>query len=507
MNKLIFLVIIISISVKFSFSQNKINDFTDLKVDDYIELLKANKDIDVNFYIFADPSSCYTCLMSINAYYSTISNLFKANFVLFLNSADSHYSNLIKEEYKWNFEIIPDPINAYKNFFKIKLMPLFIVSDNNGKILFINKCGGTDVSLNQMISLINESKKNKGINEIYSNLTEIKRIKILDDNIQSDNNVSISYCSKYNKYLLLYSNLHKLFIIDSSGKTKKIIDFNKLSNLNTINPFIPKFIYGDSLLLCVDMTVSGDIIYYYLNINNFKVIKLNQLNKILSKDFDIGPDFLFNKINNCLVIIGSPKSKDYIPQESSFLFLTDSKGKLIKLFGKIDSIFYLHNYARIFDAKISSDEYGNIYVIQELTNNIQIFNSDGIYLKDLSCQFGLNWKKMHNELNIKISPSEWVSINSNNSWLYSISCSVDSIISIIYFNTIYPNDTVDPFSNKAEFRYYLYQMNFDGKIIFNDLELPKNTKPIYTDGKSICLLDYSTNIFEIIWFKIKGNNE
>lgn len=114
---------------------------------------------------------------------------------------------------------------------------------------------------------------------------------------------------------------------------------------------------------------------------------------------------------------------------------------------------------------------------------------------------------MHNELNIKISPSEWVSINSNNSWLYSISCSVDSIISIIYFNTIYPNDTVDPFSNKAEFRYYLYQMNFDGKIIFNDLELPKNTKPIYTDGKSICLLDYSTNIFEIIWFKIKGNNE
>ncbi|NLO19314.1 MAG: peroxiredoxin family protein, partial [Ignavibacteria bacterium] len=459
---LILLILILSNNL---YSQDEnIDYFSSYKIGDNIKIYGSPSKL--NALVFIDDNSCFACYISLNALF----NEYKAidpnvNFICFVTKSTEQIINSFKNKYNWKFTIVSDPLGAYVQFYKIKHLPAYIVTDIDGKVLFIDKCIGPDLYLDHINKEVNKTQ-----NEQISNDKIIKEFEITynDNKYPSNFMTKINYYPEDSIFICLNDYENSIDFNNNKGLVYKRFMLDDFKNLTVINPISFERMKGDDKIMYIDIDYRTRPILYVLNLKNNKIEK----SITFKRDFDASNYFIDqslyydNKRNNIIaniIPLNSESKGDY-----KNLLVYDLEGNLKKQFGFIDSIYQKWSMFSIYNIKILiSNDY--IFTLQESAGRINVFNKNYQYSHSILLKQDTVFKTDLKDISADLDPDDWVSINSNNSYYDKLFFSNDNKnIYVTFYNTYYKELTSNPLDlSNIYFRFFTYiiDSNDDSKQI------------------------------------------
>lgn len=497
--KIYYLTLLILILSNNLYSQNENIDYlSSYKIGDNIKVYGSPSKL--NALVFIDDNSCFTCYVSLNALF----NEYKAidpnvNFICFVTKSTEQIINSFKNKYNWKFTIVSDPLGAYVQFYKIKHLPSYIVTDINGKVLFIDKCIGPDLYLEYINKEVNKTQ-----NEQISNDKIIKEFEITynDNKYPSNFMTKINYYTEDSIFICLNGYENSIDFINNKGLVYERYVLDDFKNLTVINPISFERMEGDDKIMYIDIDYRTRPILYVLNLKNNKIEK----SITFKRDFDasnysIDQSLYYDKKSNNIIAniipLNSESKGDY-----KNLLVYDLEGNLKKQFGFIDSIYQKWSMFSIYNIKILiSNDY--IFTLQESSGRINVFNKNYQYSHSILLKQDTVFKTDLKDISADLDPDDWISINSNNSYYYKLFLSNDNKnIYVTFYNTYYKELTSNPLDlSNIYFRFFTYiiDSNDDSKQIL--LEQPQNSRPVYFAKDYYILLEYDKNQTHIKYYK------
>ncbi len=455
------------------------------------------------FYIFADPTSCFTCLESINYYYNLVKN-HNVKFILFFNGVNNINKNEFQNLYKWDFEIISDPVGAYSNYYNVSLLPVFIIFDKRGNKKLVGKCGGTDVSDDEIINALKYIDDND-VELSDHKFIEIKRFPLTNTSgiVTSTRKRFLLYSRHNNNYLLANSQMGKYQIFDSLGNQINEIDLEKLK-MNSYFIFKPVWVDQDSVILGINMDEKANRILYKLNIYNseYKTIE----NSYFDNDelgWNKGLIFYYNPENDNILGYIFPLKSRKLNQNDSLLILIDENGSKINQFHIPNKVFESNNisfqYSCYFDRipkhgyLISVSPYDYVYLTD--------FKGD--LLKEIKIDYDTTFKYIVYEEKKRSLP-EMIDMNLNVSSVSAIQFDDMKNINILYFSRVIEEiKNRDISISDIRLKYYLTTVDLEGnRIRDKDIGFPVDLVPFYINGDIVIASDYKNNSLDIVWLRI-----
>ena len=125
---------------------HEVNDttgfYTDVQVGDRIDINYTDT-ADIHFYIFTQPTACFTCIQSITPIQRMLSAYGRVLVVMYVSTDDQHFIERMRVDNGWTFSVVPDPLRAYQKAYKVKNAPVGIVTDRNGRVLAAGPIGSS----------------------------------------------------------------------------------------------------------------------------------------------------------------------------------------------------------------------------------------------------------------------------------------------------------------------------------------------------------------------------
>jgi len=479
-------------------------------IDTTYELIPSNEKHKISIYIFAESTSCFTCLESLNYYYNVISNR-DVQFILFLNGVAQSNVEYYKKKYDWSFNVIADPLGLYSNYYNIKLLPTYIIFDFQGIMIGEGKCGG-EVVIDDILNKAMKDIKEEVISPKIQHLKMIKRI-ILNDNkkqIITTSKRFLLFSKEKHIYILANSQFNSYHVFDSVGNQIIEIDL-KEKNINSYFTFQPQWVDFNSKILGISMDERANRILYYINVISGEISMLKDnyfLNDSLG--WNKGTNFLYDIENDQILGTIFPLEPRKLTDKDTLFIITDKFGKQIKKFFLIEDLYrefsISHKYSCSFD-RIPSIGY-----IINITPSEKIYmtNFEGKLIKILSAKLDTTFKKGIYEEDGGIrekSLKELIEMNLNSSTISSLKFDEKTnLINILYFSRVIPESKGNSDISFSDIclQYYLSSIDFNGKKVRDyDIEFPIDIVPFYINGNIIIASEYHNNNLELIWYEIE----
>lgn len=418
---LMLLFIIISLTSKADYD---LHYFTDYKIGDKITTNENDKAL-LNYVIFINPHDCFTCLESINNLFENVSkHIENFKFTVFIPYSNSVDATEIKKSNDWPFEVISDPFGVYKEFFKVKITPIYFIYDQNGKILFIDKCGGIYTDIEKITQKINEI--NFEYQDRQKNLTKslIKEIDIKKDGstYPTTYRTHIDFDNKSGTFYSLNRTSKTIDFVDTQGIVFKIIDLKKIKGLNLVQSISLQRIVGDSIFFYTDINFEAVPVSYLININSNTLLKTinyqNPYNKGKNDKFRILHNVFLDYTHKKIYISSQPISNDYKGQFKPILVF-DIEGKFLKSIGIVDSIFIKHKLFDIFNIDFYRISDSLTLAIESNTTKIMILNDEKIQ-DSFSFQLKEPFKLIDHDIPNMLTINDWFDINESKSYISTV---------------------------------------------------------------------------------------
>lgn len=499
------------------FSQNDsvyFETICDLRKGEIVNLLEEPTDKIGNIYFFISERDCYSCFANMEAIYKIVNSRYKINFLGFLSGQSQKFADKYKINNKILFPIIGDKIFLYSKHFKVKLSPLFIITNKFGKVLAFDKCGSTHTSIEEILKILdNESKQLEGVKKA-SDISKIKRKVIINKKGGSVSSGKLFFplFSKTNKLIyLLNSTLKQILIIDTNGVIQKTIDMKTFKNIgiDVMSPRHLSWMHEDSIIILTDINKQMEPIFYTYDIinNNINIINV----KYPWPPYNTNKP-LYNKKNNNFYFDlnrSTFTSLDTIPPYVNTIMEVNLEGIELKKFGKPSDLYSKLKVSKVFSNKLAIDNKGNVYDFQAGATNVNIYTSSGEYVKSIHMNFSNKYRtpKKDFETNGNVF-LQWISWNKKISYPYYIDVDSDRNEIALMYNTVdYPENITDPQSAQADFRLFFHKSDLHGNNLFGkDIEIPKNARIVNSVGNNIMFIEQVNDEYHLVKYTIKNKN-
>lgn len=474
----------------------------------------SEKKYPLRIYVFTDISACQVCNYSLTSLNDTYSDNSNVELRVIFSSITQNDAENIRDENNWDFDVIGDIHNMYYQYYEVPITPFILLLNNSGKILDFTKLGDKSLHLKQ----INQYLKNELDN--YNNLrnkylTELKRIKVL----KKDSTPIISdlfyrnalYDSKRNIFFYRKYTTVPVYIIDSTGMTNKIINYDNYLNLKGWRAWNPlSWAYKDSILALHNeykrfipimqlYDVEKDSIVFEIEIHPKKIDSIlsgSSFSNVFTKK-----DIIFQHYDK------NYSSTDIFTMNGiNTIFLYDFNGNLIKNFGKPDSIYLKHPLSSWF-SEYSAMANDSIFVTnQEFSNILHYWDFEGNNIKNVELDFGDNFRHIDSAaVKFVINPNIINfknRISRNRLLLYD---EIKKRSMICYFNETVPEGVEDAFfSPEIKWERFLVISDDNGnRLTEKEIEVHKSCIPFYYHNNII----YATELnekrqLEIVKYKL-----
>lgn len=159
--KKIALLLFLILNIVCQSQEDYIDEFTTLKEMDVVKPITDDY-FDLKIYIFMDVNSCMVCqgmIPELEKYFEG-KNL-KIQKIIFFSGASKKTAEDYKKENNWDYEIITDYNNIYTDYYKITMLPAFLILNNKNQVMFVDKLGGIRTTSSKLDSILNYAKENK----------------------------------------------------------------------------------------------------------------------------------------------------------------------------------------------------------------------------------------------------------------------------------------------------------------------------------------------------------
>jgi hypothetical protein len=466
----------------FSSESIYLNNYTDLKLGEKIQISNDQKNNDFHCFIFLDVISCSLCQQSLINITEIISTKHKINITLFIGGCNKKSIYKITKEYPQNWTIIDDNIGAFKNFYKIKTYPFYFITNNEGEILAMDKAGGNlinEINLDTILSF-NEIKLSENSNILKmqrSNLILLNTIKIENEEDWIFGKLRyILYSKSSNSFYLLIPKTYSIFKIDTNGL---IIKKWKIPIKNTISFYSPNWIIQDTSIFLVNNSYNAYREYLYFNLIDQNIINFN-INKHLYDSLKLNLHWVNYYSPDLNTFFSSLKPYDNSKLEKNFknLILCNlDKNNLIR-FGKINIKFQQYKLSDLYYSVFYYDKDKDLLLeIENLTDQLNFYDIKNQKLtKTIKVIFNEYYKNINKDYNTELSIDKKIDLYNGIPYYDKIFKIGISKYALFYFYIKRKNNDIDKWS----WDYYIHFLNTDLNKN-KDVQIPINEIPFYID--------------------------
>jgi hypothetical protein len=425
--------------------------------------------------VFADETTCWKCMKSINSITKAKLKNYKLEVTLYFCSESSELLSKIVKQNELNCKALLDPECLYaKKYKKITSIPGIVIKDVAKDSVIIETNWDNP---KEYLKTITNYDKNYKINSKSENIILSDPIIIKEKNGAPINihYCNIAYNSKMNRYYGFIRDDEKtISALDSNGFIIEEID---LKNYKEIEEFwaqgSPEFM-NDSIFVWRSSSKKrgGEQVMYGLNINSKKIEKKGVIDTNQSTDNSSVYEYKVVPNANKLVFTKYYFKHSILNRNEKLLLMTDTNYNNDKYFGRIDPVCETTTLAGHFMTFPVTPESvdSNIYYLMSLSRNLYVFDLDGNYRKTIELDFEKDYNPPLVNIPEKISRNEHNDLWAKYKILANIFVRNDKII-VVGLNVVSNKETL-----KTESVYYITVFDKNGKRIINTTQLPRNIK-------------------------------
>lgn len=336
-------------------------------------------------YAFVDESSCFICSLQL-VYLNKLALEQSVPFVVFVLGADEERAaQLVDRELTGITEFVYDEFYIYNKLFHIAELPMLLVLDKSGLLLYRGVPGKRAFDLNEFNAGLENIKKSIYYEFRYPlrNIDSINVVKVvnLPDRVSISTSIALSgdYCQSTKDYILLNHHTKDMLLVNSMGETTFLppISAYKLPFTSSTPGIRGRSADGKTVVLWdTDLrTAQPFIVLLNYADTSFHQVILPPESLRLNRRFEF--------LGDSLPMIFTKRIGDgYEPffPDSTLLFIgRDSSWRSI---GKRDSYFYdstLCDYSWL-----TTGSYDNrILVYQNMTDHIDEYDTSGTLIRRL----------------------------------------------------------------------------------------------------------------------------
>ncbi|MCA9747640.1 MAG: hypothetical protein KC414_00905 [Romboutsia sp.] len=255
--KKIALLLFLILNIVCQSQEDYIDEFTTLKEMDVVKPITDDY-FDLKIYIFMDVNSCMVCqgmIPELEKYFEG-KNL-KIQKIIFFSGASKKTAEDYKKENNWDYEIITDYNNIYTDYYKITMLPAFLILNNKNQVMFVDKLGGIRTTSSKLDSILNYAKENK-TNDVDKRI--IKSMPVVGPPqkkiIYTSHTRTIQYLEKTNEYLINSDYGKDIYIMDSNAVYNHKYNLDEmLKQENTSGDNIVDLVFDEesnNLAMCIN---------------------------------------------------------------------------------------------------------------------------------------------------------------------------------------------------------------------------------------------------------------
>jgi len=360
-----------------------IKDFVEAKEGEVYKTISKDN-FDLRLYVFTDVNACFVCQSNIPDILKILStNSNKIEPVIFFSSTNETTAKEIAEINKWEYKVVADFNNLYTDYYKIKTLPAFVILDNKGKVLFVDKLGGAKTSEDVLLKIANSV--NKLLSEDQRIISELLIKKSDNTNIYTSHVRKIIYDNKNDRYLFNYDVGPTIYSVDSKGKAIETLVVDSFLVNNFAENLIDFNYDTETLDLVANINTRGVLPHIFHH--NFKSNKTKVQDLEFLKSHE-------DSIQSSIDIAYSSKDKIYIctvrPLVKSKIVSTQSKP--YPSVAIIDQNFKLIEILKLTFESLKRTKNGFYSILPKIINNqlfitnmfadeVFVFNTTGEYLR------------------------------------------------------------------------------------------------------------------------------
>lgn len=471
--------------------------YTSNGVGDTVVVYGRTTTVEAHLFIFADESSCYTCMLSLHAIADGVKAKNKTSTVLFLRGASQQFIDKLAHEYGWNFTVVDDPIGAYAEKFRVRNTPFYLLVDARGRIWDMGVISSVQFDFDVMMETVDgillqakEAREN-------TSLPELRRRKLMDRSKQFITAGKVRFCSylpESKGYCFLIPNAHAYVVTDSNGIVQRSVNMSTLKYIDVLTPLPINATARPSTILCADSEMeTAERILYYWNYNTDSVTRLSTLQN--TDAYNVGFEIIYTPARR--IILGlHPTSFENTREVKGVnsLMMLDSLARPVAKFGRIPPHYYQYSLEGFYWMALAVDSKGCIYQFHNLSDRLYVYTPEGELRDSIPCSFDpATWYNDWREKAFALSDTSALEerkafgdIISKVHWLYIDESTQDIYIS--YTNRKQRHEQ----QPAGQLYYFLHRIAADGKNADTDIPLPENTVPFRIDNGVV----YTTQLAE-----------
>ncbi len=512
---------ILCISTKAVYCEYDIEKLTELKIGDKVAVWDASAKVDARIYFFTDASACHVCNLAISDIFENLSSKHRIEFVTFLHRADKELIEFTKKHYKWGFDVISDWLGVYMAHYKVKAIPLYIVTDYEGKVLAIDKAGGSKYSLHQLDSVVSNEimmRENAGFT-VGTNkfMREIKRtrLKFADGrNLSGDYNVDALVDERTGDIYLRTNFRCDIYVLDSNGKMKYEISDIYFKEWDCDFPYQMSWFEKDSVIAVYNLKYPGRVVILF-DIINRNIVRKFTFSEFISEPYDYRQNSQIGIrgicLGNSLKFLSYSKfsklsMKKYLTPMDPVLIVFDLNTNNGKVFGVADDLFSNFKAASWFKSKFIYN-HPLIYSIQTFPQIVNIYDLDFKKINSFKLNLGTTFKLLQEDIMISETRDDehMTQLTSRISYLYNFP-KYDPNHDIFLFNYInwnYPKGVTNHLSREVKKDFYMHLTNSNGTPYFpEDIFMQNMGQPVHISGKHLWVIEIENYKMDLVLYEL-----
>lgn len=341
-------------------------------------------------YLFADESTCFTCLASIRNMYAGIRDTGVVDFILFVRTRNPAFIPKIREHYKYRFRIESDPVSAYHKVYNVFHDPYVMVLDAKGVLRFHGVPGSVSFAAETYTQVLSDLIREKQREVEHDTSVQVSHLPVRysgDSMVVGDNICSGVYLPQLRRYLYWGKNLCSIFLLDEMGRVLKNADFRNQGF------GVPLFEFGnvnvDSMIV-LNMHQNGlDAFTYDMNSG---ILKRRHTIEPTTSHY---PSYLVYRLRNRKILQGLRYAyEDSLVRNAEFpsLWLWDASMNKKRQVAVYDEITRNNPVRRFFHQGIAELSGDTIAVVESMSTRIHLYNHDFVNMGVIDCRFdSLTW--------------------------------------------------------------------------------------------------------------------
>jgi hypothetical protein len=475
------------------FSQNN-PIYTGLRINDTVKVLDTKSNYKARFYIFTDLSSCYITNINIDRLYKMYGS--QNEFVVFVAGAGVNDLESLRDIFKGNYKIVGDEYEIYKDYYKVKQLPLMLILDNRGKVYVWENVKHIDFDIDSTLKIITKSNKNEKKYDLSKVLKEIQRIKTKRNHKQILTSLfhDALFIKNNKNFILLNMRNPNFYIVDSAGNAIKRIINNQLDVIMSISWF-----NQDSIVMLYGFNAQGRAFQFYDVINDNLSDAINFHPKI-RENYGHCAITGEDKYINCFDY--SSDNALFKKNDTNCSLVRDKTGKLLSVFDTVDNIYSKYKLSTTFMVIFAYND-NKIYSIQRYTNKLKVWDLNLNLLTTLRLDLGEKYREIKSDLPNFGTPEMAAKYHNMVSAFWKILIDSQNNNILLYFeNSTYPPGVYDFMSDKVkhEIIFNIYDKHGQ-KLNKEEIILPKATVPFYFDDNYIYTTETNGNKLEIVKYQ------